>query len=118
MTPTRDRDLMTAFATELADVADGVEALSALLNGLISGSDAIDRADALRRAQAVDALVQRCRALGEVAAGVAAGRDPYALIDAVPLADLADRLRAAGSASFSVHNLEARPVPGDLHLFD
>ena len=119
MTPERTRDLLSAFAAEVTDVADGVEALSGLLNRLISGDGVVDRADALRQAQAVDGLAQRCRALGDVAAGVAGGRDLDALLDAAPLADLVDRLRASGTREPRCdHRPDVRPSPGDLHLFD
>lgn len=119
MTPERNRALLTAIAAEVTDVADGVEALSGLLNRLISADRVLDRADALRQAQAVDGLVQRCRALGDVAAGVAGGRDLDALLDAAPLADLADRLRASGTREPGCdHRPDIRPAPGDVHLFD
>ena len=119
MTPERTRALLSALAAEVTDVADGVEALSGLLNRLISGDGVLDRADALRQAQAVDDLVQRCRALGDVAAGAAGGRDLDALLDATPLADLADRLRVSGAPEARHdHRPDIRPAPGDVHLFD
>lgn len=120
MTPDRTRALLSAFAAELADVADGIEGLSDLIGRLIAAEDVIDRSDALVRAQAIDALVQRCRALGDVAASAATGRDLDVLLDAVPLAELAGRLKASGPAAEtrSVNLIHTRPLPGDVHLFD
>lgn len=120
MTPERTRALLSVFATELADVADGIEGLSDLIGRLIAAQGVVERSDALLRAQAIDALVQRCRALGEVSAGVAAGRELDALLDAVPLAELAGRLKGTGPAPQIriVNRADVRPASGDVHLFD
>lgn len=120
MTPERTRILMSAFATEFTEVADGIEGLSDLIGRLIAAEGVAERSDALLRAQAIDALVQRCRALGDVACGVAAGDDLDVLLDAVPLAELAGRLKGTVPATEIriVNRADARPASGDVHLFD
>jgi len=112
-----DRTLMaalfTALAAEFADMADDVEGLAALTTLLMQTANAATRPQALKQAQAIDALVQRCQALRAVSAGLAEGRAMETVLAEVPLADLAVRLGGASSLSHP-----AVADAGDLMLFD
>lgn len=113
-----DRTLMAALAAEFADMADGVEGLAALTTVLMQTADAATRPQALKQAQAIDALVQRCQALRDVATGLAEGRALETVLAEVPLADLAVRL-GGHSASPRVAEPPFHPADaGDLMLFD
>lgn len=121
-----DRTLMaalfTALAAEFADMADDVEGLAALTTLLMQTADAATRPQALKQAQAIDALVQRCQALHAVSTGLAEGRTLETVLAEVPLADLAVRLGGHGAptcpAERPFHPADANADSGDLMLFD
>jgi len=117
-----DRTLMAALAAEFAEMADGVEGLAALTTLLMQTADAATRPQALKQAQAIDALVQRCLALRDVSAGLAEGRALETVLAEVPLADLAVRLGGATPPSANrprtAANAAVTTDAGDLMLFD
>lgn len=113
-----DRTLMAALAAEFADMADGVEGLAALTTVLMQTADAATRPQALKQAQAIDALVQRCQALHAVSAGLSEGRALETVLAEVPLADLAVRLGGHGAPIRPTERPFHPADAGDLMLFD
>ena len=117
MTPAQITALLSALSTEFSAMRETVEGLSDLMREHALLAAAADRPRVLTQAQGVDALRQELDALGDLAAALGGGRPIEGVLDAVPLADLADRLRRAVSDT----DLEARPAPaatGELVLFD
>jgi hypothetical protein len=117
MTPTQAAALLSALSTEFADMGEAVETLSGVVLDHARLVPPADRARVLGQAQAIDLLSQRLAALRDLSIALSDGRSVDAVLDAVPLADMADRLRLA-----VVGAGPDRPAPraaaGDLLLFD
>jgi hypothetical protein len=108
--------VFSALATELAHASAGVDQLAVLVCDYVRDRLDHDRPAAVQEAQALDAVGQHLQALCELARALARGEPIETAIDAVPLADLANRLRATTHSSAPV----ATPAPtaGELVLFD
>lgn len=117
MTPSQTAALLSALSRELAGMARTVERLEDLVMAHARLVDPADRAAVLTRAQDVDSLGQRMHALRQLTESLAEGRPVEAVLDAIPLADLADTL---GRAILARDAGEAAPrvAAGDLALFD
>lgn len=106
------RALFAAISTEFAGIGEGIEGLAALVSDHLRQASPPARSEALRQAQAIDALTQRCRALQDLTHAMSKGRTLSSALADVPLTDLSSRLtdvrpaRHPGAAS------------GDLVLFD
>lgn len=113
------KGLLAAVAAELADIRAGVDEAGGLVSELLRLAPPEQRLTFLTRTQAFDVLSQRVDALSGLAAALAADQPMDTALAALPLAEMADRLR---EMSFRVKPSasEAAPaaVAGDLLLFD
>lgn len=111
---TADARLLAGLAAELQRAAGLAERLEPLLAAPAGPApDAARMADA----QGLDLLRQTLEALAALAQDLAGGAAPEAALEAVPLADLAARLRAALAGDKAVEPAPASGA-GDLLLFD
>lgn len=108
--------LLSALSAELADMRDTVGSLAVLVADYVRLTEGEARGRALVEAQAIDELGQRLEALSAVTDSVARGGDLVPVLDAVTLADLARRLRAAVLPTHHAAPVVA-DVAGDLMLF-
>lgn len=111
------RGLLTAVAAELADIRAGVDEAGDLVSELLKLAPPEQRLAFLTRMQAFDVLSQRIDALSGLAGALAEDQPMDTALAALPLAEMADRLRET--------SLRVRPsaaavpaVSGDLMLFD
>lgn len=114
------RGLLTAVAAELADIRNGVDDAAGLVNELLNLAPPAQRLAYLTRMQAFDVLSQRVDALSGLAGALAADQPVDSALAALPLAEMAERLRET--------SLRGNPTPaadpvrsavaGDLLLFD
>ncbi len=113
------KGLLAAVAAELADIRAGVDEAGGLVSELLRLAPVEQRLTFLTRMQAFDVLSQRVDALSGLAGALAADQPMDTALAALPLAEMADRLR---EMSFRVKPsaCEAAPaaVAGDLLLFD
>ncbi|MCS6627087.1 hypothetical protein N0B44_29655 [Roseibacterium beibuensis] len=115
MSPNPTPALLSGLADELSLMIPVVEGLSALVFDHALNVGPGDRPGVLTQAQAVDDLSQRLEALRDLVGALSRGVEAGAALDAMPLAAVADRLRAAA--------IGGGPVPaggtdaGDLLLF-
>lgn len=116
MTPTQTRDLLSALSAECAEMGAAADGLAAVVFEHARGLPAAERGPVVVQAQAVDLLTQKLAALSAFADALSDGQPVETALDAVPLADLADRLSAAvlGRARAAA----IAPSDGDLVLFD
>ncbi|QYF86182.1 hypothetical protein [Brevundimonas sp. PAMC22021] len=111
--PAADPALLCAVADELEDLRAGVDAISHLLSDLVRRVPPAERLEVMSDAQRLDEITQRLQALSGLARAVAAGEAPEAAVAAIPLADMAQRLRPALS-----RQADQGAAAGDLQLFD
>lgn len=107
-----NHSLLGAVADEMADVRAGIEGLSSLVSDLVPHCPAGLRGEALVRAQAFDALIQRLEGLSGLVAALGAGVPAHTALEALTLTDLAERLAGTSDSQ------SRAPVSGDLMLFD
>jgi hypothetical protein len=115
MTPAQVNALLSALSAECAEMGGAADGLATVVFEHARGLPAAERGPVVVQAQAIDLLVQKLAAIADLAGALSEGRPVDAAIDALPLADLAARLRAA------VLGGPAGPAPsdsGDLLLFD
>ncbi|WP_295709930.1 hypothetical protein, partial [uncultured Brevundimonas sp.] len=114
--PAADAALLNAVADELEDLRAGVDAISHLLGDLVRRVPPAERLEVMSDAQRLDEITQRLQALSGLARAVAAGEPPELAVAAIPLSDMAQRLRPAVRRPAD----DAAPDPaasGDLQLF-
>lgn len=114
--PAADAALLDAVADELEDLRAGVDAISHLLGDLVRRVPPAERLEVMSDAQRLDEITQRLQALSGLARAVAAGEPPELVVAAIPLSDMAQRLRPAVRRPAD----DAAPDPaasGDLQLF-
>lgn len=116
MTPAQNAALLRALSRELADMTRTVEGLEDLVLAHARLAAPADRADVLVQAQGVDSLGQRLQALRQLTECLADGRPVESVLDAIPLADMADQLRRA--LGREAGDVMPRAAAGDLALFD
>jgi hypothetical protein len=116
MTAPEARALFAALAAEMERARSDAEDLSDLVSEHVGQAPAVDRAVLVVRAQAADRLVQSLDAVGDVAAGLAAGEPLDAVLARIPLSDLAARLRQSTPSSAPVSSVS--DTAGDLLLFE
>lgn len=109
--------MFAAYAIELAEVGQGIEALSAMVSDHVRQCAPGARPAALRDAQAIDVLTQRLDAMRALAAALSQGEPVESALAVVPLADLASRLRSAVLAPSAPSPAPAPAASGDLMLF-
>ena len=114
------KGLLSAVAAELADIRAGVDEAGGLVSELLRLAPPEQRLTYLTRMQAFDVLSQRVDALSGLAGALAADQPMDTALAALPLAEMADRLR---EMSFRVKptssdSAPVAPVSGDLLLFD
>jgi hypothetical protein len=113
------KGLLTAVAAELADIRAGVDEAGGLVSELLRLAPPEQRLTYLTRMQAFDVLSQRVDALSGLAGALAADQPMDTALAALPLAEMADRLR---ELSFRVKPATSASAPaavsGDLLLFD
>ncbi len=111
------KSLLTAVSAELSDIRVGVDATADLVSELLGHAPADQRLAYLTRIQAFDVLSQRIDALSGLAAALAGDQPLDSALAALPLAEMAERLRETslrGSGSVTSSSADA----GDLVLFD
>lgn len=116
MTSTATPDLLSGLADELASMIPVVAGLSALVFDHAIKAPAEDRPRILTQAQAVDDLGQRLDALSNLATALSRGVPVNAALDALPLAEVAGRLRIAALGLRPATDND--PASGELVLFD
>ena len=113
------KGLLSAVAAELADIRAGVDEAGGLVSELLRLAPPEQRLTYLTRMQAFDVLSQRVDALSGLAGALAADQPMDTALAALPLAEMAERLR---ETSLRVFDRAAEPVrsapAGDLLLFD
>lgn len=95
MDPTTCRLALTAIADELERTRAGVDSLAALVSSYVGACPPAERAGVMMEAQSVDSLSQHLEAMAGFARALGAGGSVASAAAATPLAELADRLRAA-----------------------
>lgn len=108
--------LFQALSAELSSTRGRIDALAGLVSGYVRSCPLEARPIALRDAQAVDALAQHLEALSGFALRLSDGEPFETALAAVPLADLADRLRAA--VQLSPHHRADTSLAGDVVMFE
>ncbi|WEK57175.1 MAG: hypothetical protein P0Y52_11575 [Candidatus Brevundimonas phytovorans] len=114
------KGLLSAVAAELDDIRAGVDEAGGLVSELLRLAPPEQRLGFLTRMQAFDVLSQRVDALAGLAAALSEDQPMDTALAALPLAEMADRLR---ELSFRVKPSSSAiasvaPVCGDLMLFD
>ena len=113
------KGLLAAVAAELADIRAGVDEAGGLVSELLKLAPSDQRLSFLTRTQAFDVLSQRVDALSGLAAALAADQPMDTALAALPLAEMAERLRETSLRVFDRAAEPVRPAPaGDLLLFD
>lgn len=110
--------VLNALAAELERSRELAERLEPVLGASLAGADPA----LITEAQNLDRLRQKLEALSALAAGLAGGATLEAALDAVPLGDLAGRLRAAVLDEIGLDGAMLAEAPaqdaGDLLWFD
>ncbi|MGH7028169.1 hypothetical protein [Brevundimonas sp.] len=113
------RGLLAAVSAELADIRAGIDEAGDLVSELLKSAAPEQRLTFLTRMQAFDVLSQRVDALSGLAGALAEDQPMDTALAALPLAEMADRLR---EVSLRVKSPTAAAAPavvcGDLILFD
>lgn len=112
------KGLLTAVAAELADIRTGLDEAGGLVAELLRLAPAEQRLTFLTRMQAFDVLSQRVDALSGLAGALAADQPMDTALAALPLAEMADRLRELSLRVKSPSTPAPAAVSGDLLLFD
>ncbi|MGO4410722.1 MULTISPECIES: hypothetical protein [unclassified Brevundimonas] len=119
------RGLLTAVSAELADIRAGIDEAGDLVSELLMDAPPERRLAYLTRMQAFDVLSQRVDALSGLAAALAADQPMDTALAALPLAEMADRLRETslrGKPMRAAEPAKGQDVKtgagGDLLLFD
>jgi hypothetical protein len=112
------KGLLSAVAAELADIRAGVDEAGGLVSELLRLAPADQRLTFLTRMQAFDVLSQRVDALSGLAGALAADQPMDTALAALPLAEMADRLRELSFRGRPVSEPAPAAVSGDLMLFD
>lgn len=115
MSPIQTRTMFEALSAELATMGEDIEGLAGLVADHVRLVAPEVRQRTLIQAQAVDELTQRLDALRSLATLLARGEPVEAALDAIHLADLADRLRSVVLPS--AREVRSPPAAGDLMLF-
>lgn len=116
MTPSQTRALLSVLSAECAEMAAAAEGLSTLVFEHARGLPAAERGPVVVQAQSVDLLVQKLAALSALTDALSSGRPVETAIEALPLADLVDRLSSAVLERARARAAESSD--GDLVLFD
>lgn len=113
------KGLLAAVAAELADIRAGVDEAGGLVSELLRLAPLEQRLTFLTRMQAFDVLSQRVDALSGLAGALAADQPMDTALAALPLAEMADRLREMSfRVKLSASEVAPAAVAGDLLLFD
>ena len=119
MTEYDAKGLLAAVAAELADIRAGVDEAGGLVSELLRLAPPEQRLTFLTRMQAFDVLSQRVDALSGLAGALAADQPMDTALAALPLAEMADRLREMSfRVRLSASEVAPAAVAGDLLLFD
>lgn len=114
--------VLNALAAELERSRELAERLEPVLGASLGASLAGADPALIAEAQNLDRLRQKLEALSALAAGLAGGATLEAALDAVPLGDLAGRLRAAVLDEIGLDGTVLAEAPaqdaGDLLWFD
>lgn len=116
LTLAQTQALLAALSTECAEMAAAAEGLSTVVFEHARGLPAAERGPVVVQAQAVDLLVQKLAALAALTDALSEGQTVESAIDALPLADLVDRLSSAVLERTRAR--AAEPSDSDLVLFD
>ena len=113
------KGLLAAVAAELADIRAGVDEAGGLVSELLRLAPPVQRLTFLTRMQAFDVLSQRVDALAGLAGALADDQPMDTALAALPLAEMADRLRELSfRVKPSAFDAPSAAVSGDLLLFD
>lgn len=113
------KGLLAAVAAELADIRAGVDEAGGLVSELLRLAPPEQRLTFLTRMQAFDVLSQRVDALSGLAGALADDQPMDTALAALPLAEMADRLREMSfRVKLSASEVAPAAVAGDLLLFD
>jgi hypothetical protein len=113
------KGLLAAVAAELADIRAGVDEAGGLVSELLRLAPPEQRLTFLTRMQAFDVLSQRVDALSGLAGALAADQPMDTALAALPLAEMADRLREMSCrVKPSASGAAPAAMAGDLLLFD
>ena len=110
--------LLTAVSAELSDIRMGVDATAELVAELLALAPSEQRLGYLTRIQAFDVLSQRIDALSGLAAAVAGDQPLDTALAALPLAEMAERLRETSLRGTAPAGAVATADAGDFILFD
>ncbi|MNH68002.1 hypothetical protein D3C87_320630 [compost metagenome] len=112
------KGLLSAVAAELDDIRAGVDEAGGLVSELLRLAPPEQRLTFLTRMQAFDVLSQRVDALSGLAGALAADQPMDTALAALPLAEMADRLRELSFRGRPRSEAAPAAVSGDLLLFD
>jgi hypothetical protein len=112
------KGLLAAVSAELADIRAGIDEAGDLVSELVKGAPPEQRLTYLTRMQAFDVLSQRVDALSGLASALAADQPMDTALAALPLAEMADRLRELSFRGRPLSETAPAAVSGDLLLFD
>jgi hypothetical protein len=112
------KSLLTAVAAELSDIRMGVDATAVLVSELLAMVPAEQRLAYLTRIQAFDVLSQRIDALSGLAVALAGDQPLDTALAALPLAEMAERLRETSLRGKGTSGGASAADAGDLILFD
>ena len=111
------RALLAAVSAELADIRAGIDEAGDLVSDLVKGAAPEQRLTYLTRMQAFDVLSQRVDALSGLAQALAEDQPMDTALAALPLAEMADRLRELSLRVKPLERSAPMAVCGDLLLF-
>ncbi|MBB4796408.1 signal transduction histidine kinase [Brevundimonas bullata] len=112
------KGLLSAVAAELDDIRAGVDEAGGLVSELLRLAPAEQRLTFLTRMQAFDVLSQRVDALAGLASALSEDQPMDTALAALPLAEMADRLRELSFRGRPLSEPAPAAVAGDLLLFD
>jgi len=112
------KSLLTAVSAELSDIRIGVDATAGLVSELLELVPSEQRLAYLARIQAFDVLSQRIDALSGLAVALAGDQPIDTALAALPLAEMAERLRETSLRGMGTTGSNASADAGDLILFD
>ena len=112
------KGLLSAVAAELDDIRAGVDEAGGLVSELLRLAPAEQRLTFLTRMQAFDVLSQRVDALAGLASALSEDQPMDTALAALPLAEMADRLRELSVRGRPLSDPAPAAVAGDLLLFD
>lgn len=112
------KGLLSAVAAELGDIRAGVDEAGGLVSELLRLAPAEQRLTFLTRMQAFDVLSQRVDALAGLASALSEDQPMDTALAALPLAEMADRLRELSFRGRPLSEPAPAAVAGDLLLFD